>query len=235
MQLDVLFDPRRWSAFTDVRVWTFLATGMQTTFAMAAIAVACSLVLGLILALLRISRFAVVRWPAAFFVEIVRALPVLLLIFFSSLLIPRLGIGLDPFGAGTLALTVYTAAVNAEIMRAGIQSIDRGQVEAARSLGLTYPQTMRHVVLPQALRRVIPPQVSQLVTLIKDTSLVAVIGVTELTRRTQILYQNENPPNPLQALFVAACVYFAVNFTLSRFSRRWELSVGGAPARVDAH
>jgi aspartate/glutamate/glutamine transport system permease protein len=120
-------------------------------------------------------------------------------------------------------------------MRAGILSVDRGQIEAARSLGLTYVQTMRFVVLPQAIRRVIPPQVSQLVTLIKDTSLAAVIGVTELTRRAQILYQSENPPNPLQALFVAACVYFVVNFTLSRISKRWELGIGGAPAHIDAH
>lgn len=235
MQLEVLVDPRRWSAFTEVAVWTFLLTGMRTTFTMAIIAVVASLVFGLVLALLRLSRFPFISWPAALVVEVVRALPVLLLIFFTSLLVPRLGWGLDPFGAGTLALSVYTAAVNAEIMRAGILSIDRGQIEAARSLGLTYVQTMRYVVLPQALRRVIPPQVSQLVTLIKDTSLAAVIGVTELTRRSQILYQSENPPNPLQALFVAACVYFAVNFTLSRISKRWELGIGGAPARIDAH
>ena len=235
MRFDIIFDPRRWAAFTELSVWRFLLTGMQVTFTMAAIAVVCSLVFGLLLALMRVSRFRFLRWPAGITVETIRSLPVLLLIFFSSLLIPRLGIGLDPFGAATLALTVYTAAVNAEIMRAGIVSIDRGQVEAARSLGLGYVQTMRYVVLPQALRRVIPPQVSQLVTLIKDTSLAAVIGVNELTRRTQILYQSEQPPNPLQALFVAACVYFAVNYTLSRVSRRWELSVGGAPLRVDAH
>ena len=235
MRFDIIFDPRRWAAFTELSVWRFLLTGMQVTFTMAAIAVVCCLVFGLLLALMRVSRFRFLRWPAGIIIETIRSLPVLLLIFFSSLLIPRLGIGLDPFGAATLALTVYTAAVNAEIMRAGIVSIDRGQVEAARSLGLGYVQTMRYVVLPQALRRVIPPQVSQLVTLIKDTSLAAVIGVNELTRRTQILYQSEQPPNPLQALFVAACVYFAVNYTLSRVSRRWELSVGGAPLRVDAH
>jgi ABC-type amino acid transport system permease subunit len=125
--------------------------------------------------------------------------------------------------------------VNAEIMRAGITSIERGQVEAARSLGLSSTQVMRYVVLPQALRRMIPPQVSQLITLIKDTSLTAVIGVLELTRRTQILYQSENPPNPLQALFVAACIYLAINYTLSRLTRRWELGVGGAPVAVDVH
>ncbi|HET7769900.1 MAG TPA: amino acid ABC transporter permease, partial [Chloroflexota bacterium] len=216
MNLEVIFDPRRWSAFTELSVWRFLLSGVQVTFSMAAIAIAVSLVLGLLLALLRLSSIAPVRWLATLWIETIRALPVLLLIFFASLWLPRMGVPVDPFAAGTIALSLYTASVNAEIMRAGILSIERGQVEAARSLGLTYPQTMRHVVLPQAMRRMIPPQVSQLVTLIKDTSLTAVIGVLELTRRSQILYQSEQPPNPLQALFVVACIYFAVNFTLSR-------------------
>jgi putative glutamine transport system permease protein len=201
MNLEVLFDPRRWSAFTELSVWRFLLSGVQVTFTMAAIAIVVSLILGLLLALLRLSSFPLIRWPATLFIEVVRALPVLLLIFFASLWLPRIGVPVDPFAAGTIALSLYTASVNAEIMRAGILSIERGQVEAARSLGLTYVQTMRFVVLPQALRRMIPPQVSQLVTLIKDTSLTAVIGVLELTRRSQILYQSENPPNPLQALW----------------------------------
>ncbi|MGI8424831.1 MAG: amino acid ABC transporter permease [Chloroflexota bacterium] len=235
MNLQVLFDPRRWQAFTELSVWRFLLTGVQVTLTMAVIAIAVSLVLGLALALLRLSRFPILRWPATFVVEVIRALPVLLLIFFASLWLPRMGVPVDPFAAGTIALSLYTASVNAEIMRAGILSIEHGQVEAARSLGLTYAQTMRHVILPQALRKMIPPQVSQLVTLIKDTSLTAVIGVLELTRRSQILYQSENPPNPLQALFVAACVYFAVNFTLSRVSARWELSIGGSPTRLATH
>jgi putative glutamine transport system permease protein len=232
MNLQPLYDPRRWSAFSEASVWGFLFAGVQTTFLMATIAIVVSLILGLALALLRLSRFPFVSWPATLIIELVRALPVLLLIFFSSLWLPRIGVRVNPFAAGTLALAIYTACVNAEIMRAGIVSIDRGQVEAARSLGLSYPQTMRFVVLPQAMRRMIPPQISQLVTLIKDTSLTAVIGVLELTRRSQILYQSENPPNPLQALFVAACIYFTVNFTLSRVTRRWELGVGGA---VDLH
>jgi putative glutamine transport system permease protein len=224
MNLEVIFDPRRWSAFGELSVWRFLLTGVQVTFTMAAIAIGVSLVLGLVLALLRLSHFPLVRWPATIVIEAIRALPVLLLIFFASLWLPRMGVPVDPFAAGTIALSLYTASVNAEIMRAGILSIEKGQIEAARSLGLTYTQTMRHVVLPQALRKMIPPQVSQLVTLIKDTSLTAVIGVLELTRRSQILYQSEQPPNPLQALFVAACIYFAVNFGLSRLTARWEVA-----------
>ncbi len=237
MRLDVIFDPQRWAAFTEWSVWQHtIWAGFQITLTMAGIAVVTSLVLGLALALMRVSRFAVIRLPAALFVEVVRSLPVLLLIFFSSLGLPRLGIGVDPFGAATFALALYTSAVNAEIMRAGITSIERGQMEAARSLGLSYAQSMGFVILPQALRRVVPPQVSQLVTLFKDTSLAAVIGVNELTRKVQLLYQFERPPNPLQALFVAACIYFVVNYTLSRLTRRLELpAAGGVGAPVDAH
>ena len=235
MNLEVLFDPRRWAAFTELSVWRFLLAGVQVTFTMAVVAIVVSLFLGLVLALLRLSHLPLVRWPATVVIEVIRALPVLLLIFFASLWLPRMGVPVDPFAAGTIALSIYTASVNAEIMRAGILSIEKGQVEAARSLGLTYAQTMRHVILPQALRKMIPPQVSQLVTLIKDTSLTAVIGVLELTRRSQILYQSENPPNPLQALFIAACVYFAVNFTLSRVTSRWELTIGGSPIRLPTH
>ncbi len=222
-----LIAPRKWAVFLDLDIWRFLWTGLQVTLAMAAIAGAASLVLGLILALMRLSRVALLRYPAAAYVETIRALPVLVLIFFTFFAAARAGLGLDAFGAGTLALALYTGAVNAEIMRAGILSIERGQVEAARSLGLTYAQTMRFIVLPQALRRMVPPQVSQLITLIKDTSLAAVIGVGELTWRARILYQSPefSPPH---TLFITACVYFVVNYSLSRLSRRWEVATGAA-------
>ena len=231
MGLGALIDPSKWSAFADPGIWLFLWRGLQITLAMAGIAIAGSLVFGLLLAVLRLSRFAALRYPAAVFVEVIRALPVLLLIFFTFFGAARAGLGLGPFGAGALALTLYTSAVNAEIFRAGINSIERGQVEAARSLGLTYGQTMRYVVLPQALRRMVPPQVSQIITLIKDTSLAAVIGVQELTRRAQIVYQSE--VNPLQSLFVVACIYFAINYALSRASRRWEVAAAPAAPRGD--
>jgi putative glutamine transport system permease protein len=120
--------------------------------------------------------------------------------------------------AATLALIAYTSAVNAEIVRAGILSIERGQVEAARALGLSYPQMMRFVVLPQAFRRIIPPQVSQLVTLIKDTSLAYIVGTTELMRRIFILYSGfDTGVGVIQGLFVASCIYFCANYALSSF------------------
>ncbi len=226
--MQAFFEPRRWAPFLEPAIWQFIWTGLQITLSMAAIAIIGSLALGLFLALCRMSRLPFLRYPAVVFVETVRALPVLLLIFFIFFGAARAGLGLSPFGAGTLALTLYTGAINAEIMRAGITSIGRGQWEAARSLGLDYRQTLSYIVFPQAARRVVPPQVSQIITLIKDTSLAAVIGVGELTRRGQLIYQSE--VNPLQSLFVCACIYFLINYSLSLVSRRWEVDAAlGVP------
>lgn len=229
MDVGRLFEYRYWKAFLDVEIWVFLLTGLQITLTMAAAAIVLSLVFGTLLALARLSRVPLVHYPAVLYIEIIRALPVLLLIFFMFFGGARgftlFGLRVsweDPVVAAILALTVYTSAVNAEIVRAGILSIEKGQVEAARALGLSYVQTMRLVVLPQALRRMVPPQVSQLITLIKDTSLAFVIGAHELLNRAKILYSGFET-GPIQALFVAAVIYFAVNYALSLVSRRLEL------------
>ena len=159
----------------------------------------------------------------------IRALPVLYLIFFAYFGGARFGLR-DPIVAATLALIAYTSAVNAEIVRAGILSIERGQVEAARALGLSYWRMMRLVVLPQAFRRIIPPQISQLVTLIKDTSLAYIVGTTELMRRIFILYSGfDTGVGVIQGLFVASCIYFVINFALSSFGRWLELRGAGSP------
>jgi putative glutamine transport system permease protein len=222
VQLDKLFDWRYWEALTDWQVWRFLLTGLQTTAGMAVAAILASFVLGTVFAFARISRFPPLRYPAVAYIEIIRALPVLFLIFFTYF--GGAGLGFDnPVLAATLALTAYTAAVNAEIIRAGILSIDRGEIDAARSLGLNYVQTMRFVVLPQAFRRIVPPQVSQFVTLIKDTSLAYVVGTHEFLRRMRIISGEPDGPGTLQGLFVAACIYFAINYSLSLLSRGLEV------------
>jgi His/Glu/Gln/Arg/opine family amino acid ABC transporter permease subunit len=215
MQLDKLFAARYWIGFTDWQIWQFILAGLQVTVMMAVVAIVTSLIFGTLLALARISRNPLLHYPAVGYIELIRALPVLYLIFFAFFGGARFGLR-DPVVAATLALIVYTSAVNAEIMRAGILSIERGQVEAARALGLSYAQTMRFVVLPQAFRRVIPPQVSQLVTLIKDTSLAYIVGTTELMRRIFILYSGfDTGVGVIQGLFVASCLYFVANFALS--------------------
>jgi ABC-type amino acid transport system permease subunit len=119
-----------------------------------------------------------------------------------------------------IGLTIYTSAVLSEIVRAGVLSIPRGEVEAARSLGLTYGQTMRRVVLPQALSRMAPAIVSQLITLVKDTSLASILAVQELVGSARVLFNFYG--NPIETLFVAACIYFAICYSLSQISRRLE-------------
>jgi ABC-type amino acid transport system permease subunit len=116
-----------------------------------------------------------------------------------------------------VALTLYTAAVNAELLRSGILSLDRGQAEAARSLGLTYWQTMRRVVLPQAFRRTLAPLIAQFTILVKDTSLGSIIGFIELQRSARILYENDY--NPMEALYIVALIYFVINYLLGLTSR----------------
>lgn len=226
MELGRIFEYRYWKAFLDLEIWVFLLTGLQATLTIAIVAIVLSLVFGTLLALARLSHWRLLRWPAVLYIDVIRALPVLFIIFFTFFGGGRVASS-NPIVAAIIALTIYTSAVNAEIVRAGILSIERGQVEAARSLGLSYIQTMRFVVLPQALRRMVPPQVSQLITLIKDTSLAYVIGTHELLNKARILYSGFET-GPLQALFVAACMYFVINFGLSLLTRRLELHPGDA-------
>jgi putative glutamine transport system permease protein len=222
MNLAPLFEYRWWKAFLEVEIWLFLLTGLQNTLAIAAASIVLSLLFGTLLALARLAPWPLLRVPSMLYVETVRGLPVIFLIFFTFFAGARYGLT-NPLLAAIVALTAYTSAINAEIIRAGILSIERGQVEAARSLGLGYGETMRLIVLPQAVRRMAPPQVSQLITLIKDTSLAYVIGTQELLSRVKILYAGFET-GPLQGLFVAAVMYFAINFGLSLLSRRLEIS-----------
>jgi His/Glu/Gln/Arg/opine family amino acid ABC transporter permease subunit len=234
MQLGKLFEARYWEGFTEWAIWQFVLTGLQVTVMMAVVSIIASLILGTLIALARISRNPLLHYPATAYIELIRGLPVLYLIFFAFFGGARFGLR-DPVIAATLALIVYTSAVNAEIVRAGILSIERGQVEAARALGLSYWRTMRLVVLPQAFRRVIPPQVSQLVTLIKDTSLAYIVGTTELMRRIFILYSGfDTGVGVIQGLFVASCIYFVLNYALSSFGRWLELRGAGSPFAAPA-
>ncbi len=215
----------------------FLLFGVVATVVVSLVAIILSLPLATGLALGRLSPIAAVRWPSIAIVEVVRSLPLLLVIFYVNLRFPLIdklenlklgnpdsffGIELDRLLsrgalAVAIALTVYTAAVNAELLRSGINSLDRGQTEAARSLGLTYWQTMRLVILPQAFQRILAPLIAQFTILVKDTSLGSIIGFVELQRRAVILYQRDF--NPMEALFVVALIYFAVNYLLGLTSK----------------
>jgi glutamate transport system permease protein len=211
---------RLWRPLTDADVLRFLWGGLVNTLQAAAVAMALALVLGAFLALGRLSRNIPVRWLAGAWVEFFRAVPLLLLIYFAARGLPKYDVDLSPFAYLVVALVAYNSAVLAEIFRAGILSLDRGQFDAASSVGLTYWQAMATVIVPQAVRRMVPAIVSQLVTLLKDTSLGYVIPYEELLRRggnAGVFYGNT-----LQSLAFVAVVYVTVNFALSTTARRLE-------------
>ncbi|HEX8001954.1 MAG TPA: amino acid ABC transporter permease [Mycobacteriales bacterium] len=226
---------RRWRNLANPDLLQALATGLWANVKAAGIAMALALTLGVVLGLARLSRVRALRWASALFIETFRALPQLLLILGAALLLPRYGFELPALVYVVVALTVYEGAVLAEIFRAGILSLDRGQSEAAYAVGLTYRQAMGLVVVPQAVRRMLPSIVSQLVTLFKDTSLGFVIAYEEMLRRGRFASQ-EFPESLLQIMLLVAVTFVAINIGLSRTARwlesRQATRYGGAGVRV---
>ena len=182
--------------------------GVVVTISLALLAEIIGIVLGLLLALLKISRSWVFSFPAQIYIDVFRGTPLLVQIIILYFTTPLVGIRFTSlFYAGLAALALNSAAYVAEIFRAGIQSIDKGQMEAGRASGLSYAQTMRHIIVPQAFRRVIPPLTNEFVTLVKDTSLVSVIGLADLLRAAQVLQSATFNGTPLIA---AALIYLAI-------------------------
>ena len=224
-----------WSSFAPIftrNVLIFLLRGMGATIGTALLAIGLSLPLATLLGMARATGTAPARWPSIGFIEVIRAVPVLLLILYISGRLQTIGLPPDPWIAVTIALTLYTAAVNAELIRAGIQSLDPGQYEAARSLGLSYWQAMRFVVLPQTFNRILPPLIAQFTTLLKDTSLGAIVGFLELQRRAQIVYQQPGF-NAMAVLYVTALIYFILNYALGKISEWLQRGRGAVPLPVD--
>lgn len=211
------FQSTRWNVFTQPAVVRFLANGLLATVKVAVTAGLLSLVLGLALALARLSVRRIARLATGAWIEFFRGVPLLLLILFIAHGLPQYGMKLSAFWFLVLGLTIYNSAVLAEIFRAGILSLDRGQREAAYSVGLTYRQSMALVIVPQAVRRMVPTLVSQLVTLLKDSSLGFVIPFEELLRRGRGLGEFF-PQSILQAYVIVAAIYIAVNFALGRLA-----------------
>ena len=201
----------------------FLLSGIQLTLLVTAGALAGSLVLGLIVALGRMSKKPWLKIPATAYIEVFRNTPVLIQLMWVYYCLPILiGIDMSAVPSATLALGVNGAAYVAEIIRGGIQSVDRGQVEAARTLGLSHVQTMRKVVLPQAFRRMIPPFVNESVSLLKFSSLVSVLGVADLTYQATVL--STTTFRPIEIFTFIAGVYLvlctALSFVANRLERR---------------
>lgn len=173
----------------------FLLSGLGWTVGLALCAIVASVVLGLLIALLGLARGRAARAVNRIYVESLRAIPMLVMVLWVFYGLPVvLGITLDVFAAGVVALALCDSAFEAEIFRAGIQSIDRGQHEAAETLGLGFIDKMRFIILPQAVRRVLPPLGNQFVYMLKTSSLVSVIGLAELTRKANELVVTEYRP-----------------------------------------
>lgn len=165
-----------------------LLHGAVITIQITVMAVGCGFFIGMIAALANLSRFKIVRLLVKCYVELFRGTPLLVQIFMIYFALPMvIGQSINPYVAAVTACSINSGAYVSEIFRAGIQSIDKGQMEAGRSLGLTWAQTMRYIVMPQAFKAIIPPLGNEFIAMMKDTSLVSVIGFEELTRRGQLI------------------------------------------------
>ena len=205
------------------RTWSFFLRGVWMTATMAVSALALGLPIGLCLALARVQSSRFISTPAAIYVEVMRGTPLLVQILFVYFVLPTVGINLPAYASGILALTLNAAAYICEVIRAGIQSIDAGQMEAARALGMSYWQAMRRIILPQTFRRVVPPLTNEGIALLKDSSLVSVIGLTELARTGQELASRYAAPLTIWPF--VALLYLVLTFPLTRVAeqleRRW--------------
>lgn len=241
-----LFDPENWRWLSAGRNLRFMFEGFLVNLEIAAIAMFLSMILGLGLALLRVSKRGFLKGPTSLWIDIWRNLPLILIMFYLFLGLPTEwknafedsvpqflpeAFHTSAILAAIGGLTLYNSAVIAEIMRAGIQSLERGQGEAAAALGLPYWKSMRLVILPQGLRRMVPATVSQLITLLKDTSLVSIIAIQELVRHGRIVSNTSGSPflnigvdaPILQVFVVVGAMFIVVNLGLSRLSRRLEI------------
>lgn len=211
-------DADKWAPFTQWPIWEYLFVGLLGTLEAAAYVAVLSAAAGVFLALGRLSRVRVLRWLATGYIEIARTLPVLLMIYVTLFALPSAGVNLPLLWKLVLPLTIANAAAFAEVFRAGILALPKGQAEAAVSLGLTGGQTMRLVVLPQAVRHVTPSLVSQLVSLLKDTSLGYIVAFTELLYRAQVLSAYNHLL--VQTFLVVTFLYLVCNGFLSFVAHR---------------
>jgi His/Glu/Gln/Arg/opine family amino acid ABC transporter permease subunit len=221
-------------AFSKIVVIPRLIEGMGVTLKLTFLSGTLGLILGMVLALLRISQFKILNWISLFYITLFRGTPLLLQILFIYFALPtifeayQINMVLDSFSAGVLALSLNSAAYLAEIYRAGILSIPKGQTEAARALGLSRHQTMYKIIIPQTYRRIIPPIVNELSALTKETSLVSVISLGELLYMTQRL--GSKYLRVWEVYIWAAVGYLIIvmvlSFVASRIERRLELKGG---------
>lgn len=204
-----------------------LLHGALLTLEITALSVGFGLLIGLVLGLAQLSKTPLLRWPAKIYVDFIRGTPLLIQIFIIYFALPAvLGTRIDPFVAAVTACSLNSGAYIAEIFRGGIQSISIGQLRAGLSLGMTHAQTMRYVILPQAVKRIIPPLGNEFIAMLKDSSLVSVIGFEELTRSGQLVIAETY--GTLEIWTCVAILYLIMTLSITRivayFEKRLRLS-----------
>ncbi|MEO5840068.1 MAG: amino acid ABC transporter permease [Acidimicrobiales bacterium] len=216
-------DRKLWESIFTRSTARFMFTGLRNTLTAALVAMAIALMLGMVGAFGRLNPHRSVRGTSILLIELFRATPLVLLIYFAGVAVPRYLFELSSYWYLVMALALYNGSVIAEVFRAGILALGRGQREAALAIGFTEGQALRRVLFPQAVRSMVPAIINQLVTLLKDSSLGALVlvpAVDDLLRRGRQV--GEFNRNPLQALLVTGLVYVVVNFALTSLARRLE-------------
>ncbi|WP_411682637.1 amino acid ABC transporter permease [Clostridium thailandense] len=206
--------------------YMFFINGVKYTIFLAFFAVLIGVVLGIFLALMRLSKKKILNVIAAAYIEFIRGTPILVQLYIVFYGLPHVGVNLPDFIAGIVALSVNSGAYVAEIIRAGIQAVDKGQMEAARSIGMTQGMAMRYIIIPQAIKNILPALGNEFITVIKESSIASIIGIHELMYNADTV--RGNIFKPFEPLIVAAILYFLMTFTLSKivgsFERRMKTS-----------
>jgi len=204
--------------------WPILASGLWRTIAVTMLALLLASVLGLVWALMRSSGKRLLEVPARYFVEFLRGIPILVVLFYFYFVMPEFGLDLNAFQAGIIGLGLTYSCYIGESIRGGIAAVDQGQIEAAKSLGMRHGKMMRRIVLPQAFRIALPPYGNNMVMLLKDSSQVSVISVAELTMQGKMLASSTF--DNMTVFTMVALLYLSLTIPLNMLMRRLELNMG---------
>lgn len=214
----------KWSPFTQPGIPKFLLDGLLNTLKVTGVAALFAFPLGALFALIRLARNRIARWLATLYIEVFRSTPLLLLIYMFVGALPALGFNLSLFWKLTIPIVLINTALLAEVFRAGVRALPRGQGEAAAAIGLTYWQSMRLVILPQAIRIIVPALVTQLVSLLKDSTLGYAASYAELLNTAKNLTSFYS--NFIQSYLVVAVIFVLINLGLSFLARQLDRRLG---------
>jgi len=203
-----------------IDVTLFILKGSVLTIKLYSVTIILSIPLGILLAILKISKSALIRQLIGFYTWVFRGTPLLLQLFFTYYGLSVIGINLQPFTAAALTFVFNYSAYLTEIFRAGIESIDKGQYEAAMALNMSYPQTMRRIILPQVVRRTIPPTCNEAIVLVKDTALVVVIGMGDMLRSAKEIFTRDFSIVPF---IIAAILYLLMTTVIVYIFKKIEM------------